>query len=79
MQSLSNVERWFVANTGEGNRSNQLIKYALLLVDSGQDLTSIQNNVLALNNKLPESMEEAEIHATIMVSAAKAIVKRDSQ
>ncbi len=79
LQSLSNVERWFVANTGEGNRSNQLIKYALLLVDSGQDLTSIQNNVLALNNKLPESMDEAEIHATIMVSAAKAIVKRDSQ
>ena len=79
MQSLSNMERWFVANTGEGNRSNQLIKYALLLVDSAQDLSSIQNNVMALNNKLPEKMDESEIHATIMVSAAKAIVKRDSQ
>lgn len=77
-QSLSNVERWFVANTGEGNRSNQMIKYALLLVDAGQDITSIQNNVLALNNKLPDKMEEAEIHSTIMISAAKAIVKRES-
>tara|TARA_B100000929_G_scaffold108179_1_gene85737 strand:- start:51012 stop:53174 length:2163 start_codon:yes stop_codon:yes gene_type:complete len=76
MQSLSNLERWFVNNTGSGNRSNQLIKYALLLVDSGMDINSVKNNVMALNTKLPEKLDEAEIISTIMVTAAKAHRKK---
>jgi len=77
-QSLSNMERWFCSNTGIGNRSNQLIKYALLLVDSGMDFASVQNNVLGLNNKLQDKMRESEIMSTILVSASKAINKRDA-
>jgi len=76
-QSLSNLERWFVSNTGSGNRSNQLIKYALMLVDSGMNIDSIQNNLLALNNKLSDKMDETEIMSTIMVTTSKAIHKRD--
>jgi hypothetical protein len=76
LQSLSNLERWFISNTGEGNRSNQLIKYALVLVDSGMGLDSIRNNLLALNNKLPNKLDDAEIVSTILVSAAKAISKK---
>ena len=77
-QSLSNVERWFVHNTGTGNRSNQLIKFALMLVDSGQSLEQVKTNVFALNSKLAERMEETEIMATIMVTASKAYYKRTS-
>lgn len=77
-QSLTNLERWFVNNTGSGNRSNQLIKYALLLVDSGLDAEAVKNSVLALNNKIPDKMDEAEIFSTILVTAGKAIYKRDS-
>jgi len=76
-QSLTNMERWFVSNTGEGNRSNQLIKYALLLVDSGLSEDVIQSKVLELNNKIPNKLEETEIHITIMKSVFKAIAKRD--
>lgn len=76
-QSLSNVERWFVSNTGTGNRSNQLIKFALMLVDAGQDLDSIRNNVMALNNKLQDKMEETEIMTTIMKSATKAFYAKE--
>jgi len=76
-QSLSNVERWFLGKTGTGNRSNQLIKYALMLVDSGMELESVKNNVMSFNNKLPDKMAEAEILSTIMVSASKALYKRD--
>ena len=74
--ALSNMERWFVSNTGSGNRSNQLIKYALMLVDSGMTRESIQNNVMTLNSKLSMPMEEMEILSTIMVTAQKAILKR---
>jgi len=75
--NLSNLERWFINNTGDGNRSNQLIKYALLLVDSGMDLDSVKNNTLALNSKLPDMLEESEVISTILVSASKAIAKRE--
>ncbi len=78
-QSLNNVERWFIHNTGTGNRSNQLIKYALMLVDAGQGLDSVTNNVMALNDKLPDKMPETEIMSTIMITASKALFKRDAE
>lgn len=78
LQSLSNLERWFIQNTGQGNRSNQLIKYAYMLVDSGMSIDQINFQVLSLNSKLPDKMDEAEIHSTILVSATKAAIKRDA-
>jgi len=75
-KSLSNVERWFVNNTGQGNRSNNFIRYALMMVDSGMSQDHILTSVMALNNKLPDKMQEAEIHSTIMTSVARAIAKR---
>lgn len=77
-QALDNMQRWFINNTDSGNRSNQLIKYALMLVDSGLDNNSIRNNVMDLNNKLPDKLDEVEILSTIMQSVAKAIIERDT-
>lgn len=77
-QSLTNVERWFLNNTGIGNRSNQLIKYALMLVDSGMSIDQVGNAVSTFNSKLPDKMDEAEIMSTIMVTASKAVHKRDA-
>jgi hypothetical protein len=42
------------------------------------DLLSVQNNVMGLNSKLQDKMSEAEIMSTILVSASKAIAKRDA-
>lgn len=76
MQSLDNVERWFLANTGAGNRSNQLIKYALMLVDSGMDIALVTDKVLNLNNKLADKLDELEIRTTIMQSATRAFIDK---
>lgn len=76
--SLNNMERWFMNNTGAGNRSNQLVKYALMLVDAGKTATEVTEIVLDLNAKLPQPMKESEVMATIIVSASKAIKKRDA-
>jgi hypothetical protein len=73
------MERWFCQNTGIGNRSNQLVKYALMLVDSGRDIIDVQSAVLELNAKLQDKMKEAEILTTIMKTAAKAFNKRDTE
>lgn len=69
--SLDALERWFLKNTEEGNRSNMLIKYAYALVDNGYDSTSIQQRVLSFNSKLSRPLDEGEILTTIMVSVAK--------
>ena len=77
-QSLSNLERWFVNNTGIGNRSHQLVKYAYLLVDAGYDIETVTSKVLGLNSKLSDKLDDLEIHSTILTSAARSINKRDS-
>lgn len=74
--ALSNLERWFINNTGAGNRSNQLIKYALMLVDANNDFASIQARVLSLNSKIPDKLEENEILSTIMVTVSRELAKR---
>ena len=37
LSNLDNLERWFVANCVKGGRSNSLIRFALMLVDSAAD------------------------------------------
>ncbi|QPG06988.1 DUF3987 domain-containing protein [Salinimonas marina] len=74
-QSLTNLERWFVNNTGAGNRSNQLIKFALMLVDSGKTLSQVEQATLNMNEKLADKLPEEEVMTTIMVSARKAFAK----
>ncbi len=76
LQSMDNIERWFLQNTGTGNRSNQLIKYALLMVDAGLDISIVTNKVLALNSKLADKLDETEILTTIMQSATRAFIDK---
>lgn len=75
-QSLDNLERWVINNTGDGNRNNQLLKYAYVLVDAGFDFEGVRSRVNELNSKLPDKLEEAEIMGTIMVTVGKAISRK---
>jgi len=75
--SLNNMERWFYLNTTTGNRSNQIIRYALALVDNGESVEGVRNAILSFNGKLKDPLPEDEISNTIMVSVVKAVTKRD--
>ena len=77
--NLEKLERWFLNHTGTGNRSNQLIKYALMLVDIGNDIQTVQDKVIALNDKLADKMDTQEIYTTIMKSATKAFFNKQQQ
>jgi len=77
--NLNNLERWVITNSIDMGRNNSLIKYAYVCVDLGQDLNTVQNNVLALNNKLPKPLAEQEVLSTVMISASKKIIARDSK
>lgn len=78
LRNMSNVERWFVANTDEGNRSNMMIRYALMLVSNNLNNADIREKVFMLNSKLDPGLDSDEIHATILTTANRAIYKRDT-
>lgn len=75
-QAMDNLERWVLNNTGSGNRSNMLIRYALILVDAGFDFDAVRLKILDLNNKLADKLDEAEITATILKTVVKALASR---
>lgn len=75
-QSMDNLERWVINNIGDGNRNNMLLKYGMILVDGGFDFENVRTRVVALNDKIPDKLDESEIMATVMITVAKAIAKR---
>lgn len=74
--SLSNLERWFVQNTPDGNRNNQLLKYAMVLVDLGYPSEEVRARVMSLNDGLQDKLPQDEIDRTVMVTANKTIATR---
>jgi len=69
--SLDNLERWFAGRIENGNRNNQLIKYALCLVDAGWALVDVHRQVYAFNGQLQDPLPNAEIDSSIMITVAK--------
>ena len=73
LQSLDNLERWFAQRIGSGNRNNQLIKYALALVDAGLGYHQVEEALFTFNARLPNALTEDELRSTILVTVAKSI------
>ena len=61
---------------GAGNRNNQLLKFAMMLADTGMNYQSILDKVLGFNAKLDNGLPEIEIHSTIMRSVSKKISEK---
>jgi hypothetical protein len=78
MSSMTNLERWFLLNTEEGNRSNMLVKYGFALIDNGYTLNAAREAIFAFNEKLSDPLKEAEILMTIMVTLAKKIAEKEA-
>jgi hypothetical protein len=74
--SMDNLERWFAGRMVQGDRNNTLLKYALILVDSGLDLASVDQMVHGLNSKVSNPMEADRIANTIMVTVGKRVQSR---
>lgn len=73
---LDNLERWVINNTGNGNRNNMLLRYATILMDSGLRFESIKEQVISLNNKLPNKLDELELSSTIFQTVANKITQK---
>jgi len=77
LASLSNLERWFLLNIGVGNRSNTLIRYSYVLVDSGYSFEAIKNLINNFNQKMKSPLSEEEIQNTILISVMRKVAERD--
>lgn len=75
VQSMDNLERWFAQRMAVGNRNENMIKFALALVDGGMTLQEVNDAVYSFNKKLSNSLPESEISQTIMKTVAKRFVK----
>lgn len=75
-QQMDNLERWVLNNSGDGNRNNMLLRYAMILLDAGMGFEEIRRRVVQLNHKMPDKLEEAEIMATVMVTVGKQLASR---
>lgn len=76
--NLDNLERWFAQRMGAGNRNNQLLKFAMMLADTGLQYQQILDKVLGFNSKLDNALPEIEIHSTIMRSVSKKLSEQAS-
>lgn len=70
-QNLDNLERWVLNNIGDGNRNNQLHRYAMILFDAGLDLPDIMAKVQELNEKIPDKLGVDELNKTIFSTVSK--------
>jgi len=76
IENMDNLERWFAGQMTQGQRNNQMIRYALALVDTGMNFMEVQNQVLSFNSKLSQKLTETEIMNTIMQTVAKHLAKK---
>lgn len=75
LESLDNLERWFIQKMAQGNRNNNLLRYAMALIDSNIDYVTIEKKVFNLNNQINEPLSHAEIQNTILTTVAKHLNK----
>jgi hypothetical protein len=74
-QDMTGIERWFMSRIGSGNRNNQILRYGMMLVDSGYSLGDIQLKIDGLNGKLENPLSDDEIDQTILKSVRKKYYK----
>lgn len=71
LKSLDSLERWFSHRFVDGQRNQEMIKFALILVDSGMNYQQVEDRVLAFNAKLSNKLDVTELHKTVLVTVAR--------
>lgn len=74
--NLTALERWSLNQVGKGNRNHTLARYAFTLVELGHTFDAIRAQVLDMNKKFDEPLNDSEIHSTILTSVNRRIAER---
>jgi hypothetical protein len=73
LENLDNLERWFAQRMVTGSRNNHMLRFAMLLVDSGLNYQDIERRVISFNNKLDNKLPQDELQQTVLVTTARKI------
>lgn len=68
MSNMDRMERWFGREIEVGNRSNMMIRYAFVLIDSGKPADEVKEAIRDFNKKLTTPLNKKELEKTIFVS-----------
>jgi len=74
--NLTALERWSLNQVGQGNRNHTLARYAFTLVELGHTFDAIRAQVLDMNQKFDDPLDDSEIHSTILTSVNRRIAER---
>ncbi len=74
-QGMDNLERWVINNTGDGNRNNMILRYAMILTDNAVPYDAVLQKTISLNDKLADKLSEIEIMNTVMKTVDSTIAK----
>jgi hypothetical protein len=67
---LDHLERWFLNNMEVGSRNNNLLNFAMMLVDAGATYDVIKGKVKTLNEQSAYPLKKDEIESTVLKSVA---------
>jgi len=67
---LDHLERWFLNNMEVGHRNDNLLKFAMMLVDAGASYDVIKGKVNTLNEQSISPLKKDEVELTILKSVA---------
>ena len=79
LENLDNLERWFAQRMVNGNRNNQMLKFAMMLVDTGFVYQDIERRVMDFNAKLDNKLPDDELRQTVLVTVARKLVSTHQQ
>lgn len=77
--NLTALEKWSLNQAGHGNRNQTLARYAFTLVELGHGLEAIRSQVMDMNQKLDDPLDDNEIHNTILNTVNKRITLRGKE
>ena len=69
--NLPKVEKFFATQWNSAGRNNTMIRYGLMLKDSGLDLYETEQRIKEFNKKFKDPLSEDEINQTIMKTLSK--------
>jgi hypothetical protein len=67
---LDHLERWFLNNMEVGNRNNNLLRFAMMLMDAGATYDVIKGKVETLNEQSIAPLKKDELLSTVLKSVA---------
>lgn len=78
LSNLDAIEKFFMLQLNDGaTRNNTLIKFALMLVDSGAEYELVEDKVMVFNDKIDHPLPVKEVMETVMKTVRKRISERD--